>query len=176
MRHRRCDSGNARPSVYPAHTSGGRPPCRTAVDRGLDVLQGCWCGGWQLLRATARDNANAVARDCRAAALRRGLAWHYLEVNEWDRGPGLHHRLWCVTRINEPPPFHDAIRAGARIKSAYPIAERETALGGAAKDGRYVGLATTDSTSDAEARVSRVVLCETEDSRPSRGLQQAKLF
>lgn len=45
---------------------------------------------------------------------------------------------------------------------------------GAAKDGRNVDMATTDATSDAEARVTRVVLCETEDSRPFRGLQQAK--
>jgi hypothetical protein len=94
---------------------------RSAVDRGLDALRGRWLGGWELVRATGRVNDNAVARDCKAAALRRGLCWSYIALNESDDGPGSHHRVWTVTRRNERPPHHPAQDAGAVVVSDPPL-------------------------------------------------------
>ncbi len=102
--------------------------CVSAVDRGLDALRGRWLGGWELIRATGRDNANAVARDCHQAAKRRGLTWHYLSLNDSDAGPGCKHRVWCVTRRNERPPHHPAQDAGAEVVSDPPVMSVNTEL------------------------------------------------
>lgn len=92
----------------------------TKVDRGLAALENHWCGGWDLLRATGRDSANAAARDCKAAALRRGFAWHTLDVNFTDDGPGHCHRLWCITRGRIPAPHHPAEDGGAVVVTELP--------------------------------------------------------
>ena len=93
------------------------PKAPSAVDRALAALTNSWCGGWDLVNATGRVNDNAVARDCHAAALRRGLQWHYIEVNATDDGPGHDHRLWCVTARGGRLPGHRAIEAGAVVVS-----------------------------------------------------------
>jgi hypothetical protein len=79
------------------------------VDVALFVLSRGWLNGRELLaeiRAESvnvlgqradYDNANAVARNARAAAISRGLCWQYIWVNYEETGDGKDHRLWTVT-------------------------------------------------------------------------------
>ena len=84
------------------------------VNRGLARLLDGWCSGQQLLDATGRNNANGMARDCRAAAARLGLRWLTLDVNQAGDGSGNHHRLWLCLERGEPIPLHPAMAGGAK--------------------------------------------------------------
>jgi len=108
--------------------------------RGLMALRGRWLGGWDLIRATSRDSANAAARDCKAAALRQGLVWHYIECDEQDAGPGHNHRLWCCTARGERVPDHPAIRAGAKVVSDPPATRQAAVAPHVARTTRYLEL------------------------------------
>ncbi len=60
----------------------------TAVSRGLSALRGRWLRDSEIVAESGRQNPNGIARDCREAALRQGLCWHYISVNEESNGPG----------------------------------------------------------------------------------------
>lgn len=99
---------------------------------------GAWRSGQQIVEhikqlsaqigeQTAYNSSTGAARNARALAKQRGLAWWTLDVNRAETGPGNPgtegHRLYCVVRRNERPPGHRAIDAGAVPIGDPPLVE-----------------------------------------------------
>jgi len=148
------------PHCVPLRASARQPG---KVDVALAVLSCRWLNGRELLAAIRAealnilghqadyDNANAVARNARAAAISRGLCWQYIWVNYEETGDGKDHRLWTVTHemVARPHPSWqkgDAVvvmetargtwehsQAGTRLlvqRSEPELAERRAAVRG----------------------------------------------
>jgi len=108
----------------PTTTRAGRPG---KVDVALAVLRGGWVNGRELLdgvrgrsqdilgELAAYDNANAVARNAKAAGLRHGFCWQYMQVDYEERTAGADHRLWTVTREMIPRPHAAWQRGRAKV-------------------------------------------------------------
>jgi len=123
--------------------TGGRSPLRPAgtprrhrVEMVMDLLRGRWASGQQIVEhvkglsaqagdQTAYNSSPGAARNARALAKSRGLAWWVMDVNRDETGPAPPgnngHRLYAVMRRNEAPPHHRAMDAGAEPVGDQPL-------------------------------------------------------